>query len=138
MTVKEYNQDFLPKIDRAFGFVSNLDSSMYKTDDRENVMHQLNCIGWSDECKETIKTALEMYQKSALNDIKIEGKVTEADFAHNRYTYVRPIAHHYENEGELPYIKYGCPVCESLGNKHQLTHGEDKCPLCNVNLIWKK
>ena len=86
MTVKEYNNEFLPKVDRAWGFVDNLDSAMYKTDDRENVMKQLACIGWSDECKETIQTAVKLYKESALNDIHIEGKVTEAEFVHKRFS----------------------------------------------------
>jgi len=70
MTVKEYNEEFLPKIDTAFCFVSNLDNSMYKTDDRENVINQLTCIGWSEECKETVQLALEFYRNSVLNEIK--------------------------------------------------------------------
>jgi rubrerythrin len=34
------------------------------------------------------------------------------------------------------YIKYFCPVCEAVGNKHQLIRNEENCPLCNVNLLW--
>lgn len=37
-----------------------------------------------------------------------------------------------------PNVKYGCPVCESLGNKHQISIGIRNCPLCNVNLLWEE
>lgn len=66
----------------------------------------------------------------------LNGKVTEAKYAYQRKTYVKPTPHHYENKGEKPYIKYGCPVCELLNNKHQLTLGSANCTLCNVNLLW--
>jgi hypothetical protein len=68
----------------------------------------------------------------------MDGKVTEAEHAYQRITYVKPTAHHYEKQGEKPYIKYGCPVCESLGNRHQVTHGTSNCLLCNVNLTWEQ
>lgn len=54
--------------------------------------------------------------------------------AHLKITKVRPIAHHYMPNGA--YIKYSCPVCEILGNKHQVHRREENCPLCNVNLEW--
>lgn len=68
----------------------------------------------------------------------IKGKVTEAKYAYQRKTYVKPREHHYENKGEKPYIKYGCPVCDLLGNKHQVSFGESNCPQCNVNLLWEE
>ena len=67
----------------------------------------------------------------------ISGKVTEAEHTYQRITYINPTEHHYEDSGEVPYIKYGCPVCESLGNIHQVTHGDKNCPLCGVNLSWE-
>lgn len=66
----------------------------------------------------------------------LKGKVIEADVTYKRITYVKPTAHHYEKTGEKPYIKYGCPVCDLLGNKHQVSTWEKNCPLCNVNLLW--
>ncbi|WP_379142327.1 hypothetical protein [Paenibacillus sp. sgz500992] len=68
----------------------------------------------------------------------LEGVVTEAKHAYQRKTFVKPTAHHYENPGEKPYIKYGCPVCELLGNKYQVSIGVSNCSLCNVNLIWEE
>lgn len=56
-----------------------------------------------------------------LNDAPtfIQGEVTKADYSFQRITFIKPTEHHYEEKGEKPYIKYGCPVCEALGNKHQ-------------------
>lgn len=45
--------------------------------------------------------------------------------------------HRYENEGEQPYVKHGCPVCEQIGAKHSLEYGIPQCPLCGVNLMWR-
>lgn len=66
----------------------------------------------------------------------MEGEVSTSKYIYERKTSVRPISRHYEEEGEKPYIKYGCPVCESLGNHHQVEKGADKCYSCNVNLTW--
>lgn len=55
-----------------------------------------------------------------------------------RVVYVKPIANHYEEKGEKRYIKYGCPVCEIIGHKHQVTEGSAKCSACSVNLIWEE
>lgn len=67
----------------------------------------------------------------------LNGKVTNAIYAYQRTAFVKPTETHYGDVGELPYIKYGCPVCELLGNKHQVTIGDRNCPLCNVNLLWE-
>lgn len=60
----------------------------------------------------------------------------EAEFMYQRITHIHPVSHRYEKPGEKPYIKYGCPVCESLGNRLGITPGTKNCPLCNVNLYW--
>lgn len=74
MTVQEYNKEFLPKIDHANGFICNLEHAMQKTSDYDECMKQLQCIGWDEELKETIKTALEYYRKSMLdNEVDIKG-----------------------------------------------------------------
>lgn len=66
----------------------------------------------------------------------IDGKIAEAEYAYQRISYVYPVEHHYEESGEEPYIKYGCPVCEALENRHGITQGIANCPLCGVNLSW--
>lgn len=68
----------------------------------------------------------------------INGRVTEAEYTYQRIVYVRPMERHYEEPGETPYIKYGCPVCEALGNPHQIISNQAYCSLCNVNLNWEK
>jgi hypothetical protein len=70
MTVKEYNKEFLPKIYHATGFIHNLEHAMQKTEDYDGAMKQLNCIGWSDELKETIWKALECYRKQAISQLE--------------------------------------------------------------------
>lgn len=91
----------------------------------------------------TIKENLPVKKANAmlgLIDIQpttINGKVIEAERVYQRITYVNPIEHHYEEPGEKPYIKYSCPVCAAVGNLHQVTPGEENCPLCGVNLSWE-
>lgn len=68
--------------------------------------------------------------------MSLVGKVLDAKYAYQRLTFIKPIEKHYENKGEEPYIKYCCPVCEMLGNKHQLSFKAENCSLCNVNLTW--
>lgn len=65
----------------------------------------------------------------------IEGSVEEAEFAYQRTTKIKPLVIYYSIQPK--YVKYSCPVCSALGNKHQLTYGEEHCPLCNVNLTWE-
>ena len=67
----------------------------------------------------------------------INGRVTEAEYVYQRIVYVRPSERHYEESGETPYIKYCCPVCEALGNPHQVVLNHANCSLCNVNLNWE-
>ena len=71
-----------------------------------------------------------------VNDTKIDGKVDEVEVSYKRITRIRPVAHHYENEGEEEYIKWGCPICEYFNNRHSFAEGTENCPLCNVNLLW--
>lgn len=66
MTVRDYNEEFLPKIDTASVFIHSLNHAIAKTNDVDECMRQLGCIGWSEECKETIKIALEYYRISVL------------------------------------------------------------------------
>lgn len=33
-------------------------------------------------------------------------------------------------------VKYTCPVCDEIGNGHQLLQGQDRCNICGVNLVW--
>lgn len=75
---------------------------------------------------------------------------------HKQKVTVRPIEHHYEQDGEPENIKYGCPLCESLGTAYrkfyshssglfdedkqfvsfQIPKGTPNCPICGINLDW--
>ncbi len=67
MTVKEYNRDFLPCIQRAREFVSLFESAINHMDDarvdKEEVRKQFRIRSWSEETKQTILIALAHYKK---------------------------------------------------------------------------
>ena len=73
---------------------------------------------------------------SAIAYGSIRGYVVRADKACHRLVYVCPTEHHHEEGEKEPYITYGCPVCELLGNRHFVVQGIKNCPLCGVNLSW--
>lgn len=68
----------------------------------------------------------------------IEGKVIDSKFMYKRIVKIKPVEHHYEEPGERPYIKYGCPICELFGNRLTIDKSHKNCPLCGVNLFWDK
>ena len=67
MTVREYNDNFLPRIERAKEFITLFESSINHMDDRlvdkNEVRKQFKIRCWSDETKKIILTALNYYQK---------------------------------------------------------------------------
>ena len=67
MTVREYNNEFLPKIQRAREFIVLFESAIQhmdeKTVDKDEVMKQFRLHCWSEETKETLLTALSYYKK---------------------------------------------------------------------------
>jgi len=66
----------------------------------------------------------------------VKGKYIKTGKVCNDKVYVFPTEHHYEKTGELPYIKYGCPVCEEIGARFSIPFGSSNCPVCGVNLFW--
>lgn len=68
----------------------------------------------------------------------LTGVIVDSNKACKRLVSVDPIAAHYEEKGEPPYIKYRCPVCRALGNKVSIPHGVESCPLCGVHLNWDR
>ena len=75
MTVKEYNQEFLPKIQRANEFIMLFESAIRHMDeklvDKSEVMRHFQLRCWSEETKQTILTALSYYKKhEGLNKIE--------------------------------------------------------------------
>lgn len=67
MTVKEYNNEFLPKIQRANEFIMLFESAIRHMDekvvDKDEVMKQFEIRCWSEETKQTILTALSYYKR---------------------------------------------------------------------------
>lgn len=67
MTVREYNHEFLPRIERAIEFVTLFDSSINHMNDalvdKSEVRKQFKIRCWSEETKQTILTALSYYKK---------------------------------------------------------------------------
>lgn len=63
MTVKEYNTVFLPKIDAASCVISCMENDFKKTKDYDGCMRELKILGWSEETKSTILTALDYYRQ---------------------------------------------------------------------------
>lgn len=80
-------------------------------------------------------------------------KIFPAKVVHKQKVKLRPNEHHYENEGEEPYIKYSCQICEQLAKNIQDFHfegssengnfirfsfpkGTEQCPCCGVNIDW--
>ena len=67
MTVKEYNEEFLPKIQRANEFITLFESAILHMDerivDKDEVMKQFAIRCWSEETKHTILTALSYYKR---------------------------------------------------------------------------
>lgn len=85
-------------------------------------------------------------------------KIFTAKTVHKQAVKLRPVEHHYEKDGEEPYIKYGCQICEQLAdeaakiskgaclheefkegkrfNRFSFAYGTRNCPCCGVNLDW--
>lgn len=68
----------------------------------------------------------------------ITGIIKDSNVAYKRKVSVNPVPHHYEETGEKPYIKYTCPVCDTVGNKAQVLRGTSNCLLCGVSLNWDR
>lgn len=58
---KEFNSETYPKISHARSFVSCIDHALQKCD--ENARRQFECIGWSDEVRETLLRAVDLLER---------------------------------------------------------------------------
>ena len=67
MTVKEYNEEFLPKIEHAEEFIRLFESAIRHMDERKvdknEVRRHFELRCYSEETKKTILTALEYYKE---------------------------------------------------------------------------
>lgn len=83
-------------------------------------------------------------------------KIFPSKMVHKQKVKLRPIEHHYESEGEEPYIKYGCQICETLAKevegiplyaddendergkfvRFSFPEGTPNCPCCGINIDW--
>ena len=96
-----------------------------------------NTPNWLLETDGTRKRMLydELDEQPTIIEGTIAGEENGEDLpVYMKITKIKPLAYHYMSNGA--YIKYFCPVCEAVGNKHQLNRNEENCPLCNVNLLW--
>lgn len=89
----------------------------------------------------------------ALVRVEAMFKIFPAKVVHKQKVKLRPNEHHYENEGEEPYIKYSCQICEQLSEnvkgfhfdkddengefaRFSFSKGTEQCPCCGVNIDW--
>lgn len=77
-------------------------------------------------------------------------KIFPAKVVHKQKVKLKPNEHHYENEGEEPYIKYSCQICEKLSKsikdfdfdedgefiRFSFPKGTKQCPCCGINIDW--
>ena len=91
---------------------------------------QWECNGSHDEM---LECGMILETEVACN---IKGTVICASPVNKRMVHIQPVEHHYENKGETPYIKYGCPICEAFGNRHSFYRGMENCSLCGINFKW--
>lgn len=89
-----------------------------------------------------------------LVNVSLLFKPFPAKAVHKQRVKLRPVEHHYEKEGEEPYIKYGCQICDSIAGmvkglsldendgegeftRLSFTKGTPQCPCCGVNIDWE-
>lgn len=70
ITVKEYNEEYYPKIEAACSFLQCFEHTIKKTDSYDEVMKQLRCIGYSEELIQTLYSALECYRSTLIAECK--------------------------------------------------------------------
>lgn len=86
----------------------------------------------------------------ALMSSNVLFKVHGGKYVHNQKVSLRPIEHHYEEDGEPENIKYSCQLCENLSKqypnkvmdddeqfkKFSFPKGTPQCPCCGINIEW--
>ena len=86
----------------------------------------------------------------ALMSSNVLFEVHGGKYVHNQKVSLRPIEHHYEEDGEPENIKYSCQLCENLSKlypnkimdddeqfkKFSFSKGTPQCPCCGINIEW--
>lgn len=68
----------------------------------------------------------------------MDGVILNKDMpTYKRIVKVHPVERSYYTGCKKNGVKYTCPVCDALKCRHQLTKGDDKCPICGVMLSWE-
>lgn len=95
----EYNKDHLPRANSVTSFMHCLHHAMQKTGDYEGAMHQLECIGYSEELIHNAEKLAEVYKETQ------KKRIAEEQTAHlpqKKYPYVSPDrAERYSNNLEI-------------------------------------
>lgn len=88
--------------------------------------------------REIIEKDDKIFERINVTDKITLSAIYENGPIHRRITKIKPLEKHYEDEGEPEYIKWCCPICEVIGNRHQVGKFDEKCMLCGINLDWSK
>lgn len=68
ISVKEYNEEYYPRINKAECFVANLNHALQKSD--ENAQMQCRVIGWDEETQKLLRMLLEKYREDVKKTIR--------------------------------------------------------------------
>lgn len=83
--IRKYNTEIAPQIRAADVCVANVFNAVDKTTVGYDAVHQLECLGWTDEVIKIIRTALSWYQKwqlmRARNEAPEEEMVLASSFS---------------------------------------------------------
>lgn len=88
--------------------------------------------------KEIIEKDDKIYNRVNVTDTITLNAIYEQAPVHRAFVKIKPLEKHYEDPGEPEYIKWCCPICEIIGNRHQIGKFDEKCTLCGINLDWSK
>ena len=87
MTVKEYNSEFLPKVNRAKEFIRLFESAIQHMDDalvdKDEMLRQFKLHCWSDETRQLILKALSYYQEHKGRDKIVDSQTDVEDGTNN-------------------------------------------------------
>lgn len=89
MTIPEYNETIRKQTQFADVFIANLENAIQKTKCEEEVMHQLRCLGWNKEMRDTIRKALTCYRDVCKAEAKANARTGEEGSVRNLISELR-------------------------------------------------